>query len=558
MADRSRPLFDGPKPRVICLTGGNMSSLGKGITSASLGNILKCRGYSTAIMKLDPYINVDPGTMSPFQHGEVYVTEDGAETDLDIGHYERFLLTDLSRAHNLTTGQVYDTVIRRERAGEYLGKTVQVIPHITDEIKSRIVNLAREFDVLLVEIGGTVGDIESLPFLEAIRQMKRELGPGQICYLHLTLVPWHEATGEMKTKLTQHSVAALRQIGIQPNVLLCRSEVPLHDDVKQKIALFADVDPAEVISLPDVKTIYRVPTVVREAGLDEIVIRALGLPEPAGPAVAAGKLRIAEWDDFVNHVEKPSRRVTVGIIGKYIELKDAYKSIVESVIHAGAALDAGVDLRWIDAEEIERGTADLAPLAGIIVPGGFGERGIEGKIAAIRHARENSVPFLGICLGLQCAVIEFARHACGLDGAHSVEFDAETEHPVIHIMASQRGVKDKGGTMRLGSYRCRLRPKTLAHRIYQATMSSASGGGDEILERHRHRYEVNNAYRDRLAEGGLIFSGLSPDGLLVEIIEYPQHPYFIACQFHPEFRSRPNAPHPLFRGLVEAALARGL
>jgi CTP synthase len=534
--------------KIIFLTGGVMSSLGKGITSASLGNLLKSRGYAVGIMKLDPYINIDPGTMSPFQHGEVYVTHDGAETDLDIGHYERFLQTDLSRAHNVTTGQIYDSVIRRERAGDYLGKTVQVIPHITDEIKSRITTLARQYDVLLVEIGGTVGDIESLPFLEAIRQIRRELGPQHVCYLHLTLVPYHEPSGEMKTKPTQHSVAALRQIGIHPNILLCRSKVSLSDEVKQKIALFADVNASEVISLPDVNTIYKVPAILRDANLDEIVLRAVGL-EPA----QVDEKRSSEWDSFVARLDRPPREVKIGLVGKYIDLQDAYKSVVESLIHAGAALDTGIRLEWIDSESIERGTADLSPLHGLIVPGGFGERGIEGKIAAIKHARESGLPFLGICLGLQCAVIEFARNVAGLESAHSVEFQPESPHPVIHIMASQRVVKEKGGTMRLGLYACRLRRRTRAAELYEWSMGTPV---EEVMERHRHRYEVNNAYRDRLAEGGMIFSGLSPDGLLVEIVELPKHPYFIAAQFHPEFRSRPTTPHPLFHGLVRAASER--
>ncbi|MEK8024176.1 MAG: CTP synthase [Candidatus Hydrogenedentota bacterium] len=542
--------------KIVFLTGGVMSSLGKGITSASLGNLLKARGFNAGIMKLDPYINVDPGTMSPFQHGEVYVTQDGAETDLDIGHYERFLQSDLTRDHNVTTGQIYDAVIRRERAGDYLGKTVQVIPHITDEIKSRIAGLASRFDVLLVEIGGTVGDIESLPFLESIRQMKRDLGSGNVCYLHLTLVPYHPSSGEMKTKPTQHSVAALRQIGIHPNILLCRSQVALDEDVKQKIALFADVDPAEVISLPDVQTIYRVPSLLREARLDEVVLRALSLPMEGSGQSGSGAGAGEEWDRFVHRIEVPSRRARIALVGKYIELKDAYKSIVESVIIAGASMDTGVDLEWIDAETVERGTADLEQLDGIIIPGGFGERGVEGKIMAIRHARESGMPFLGICLGLQCAVIEFARNVCGLDDAHSVEFNEQTPHPVIHIMAAQRTVKDKGGTMRLGSYPCRLRRKTLAAALYAGVSDNGSQVPDEITERHRHRYEVNNAYRDRLAEAGMIFSGTSPDGLLVEIVEYPKHPYFIACQFHPEFRSRPKSPHPLFSGLVKAAVER--
>ncbi len=539
------------KPHIVCLTGGVMSSLGKGITAASLGNLLKARGFHVGIKKLDPYINIDPGTMSPFQHGEVFVTADGAETDLDIGHYERFLQTDLSRAHNVTTGQIYDAVIRRERAGDYLGKTVQVIPHITDEIKGRIVSLARSFDVLILEIGGTVGDIESLPFLEAIRQLRREIGPSNVVYLHLTLVPFHKATGEMKTKPTQHSVAALRQIGIQPTMILCRSEVELDEDVKRKIALFADVNVTEVISVPDVSSIYKVPACLRSAGLDRLTLEALGLP-PERPSPEAAEFGRA-WDEFAARLTSAPQSVRVGIVGKYVELQDAYKSVAEAVIHAGAAEGTRTEAVWIDSESIERGTADLSSLDGMIVPGGFGDRGVEGKIEAIRHARENGLPFLGICLGLQCAVIEFARNVCGLSGAHSVEFDPESPHPVIHIMAAQKMVRDKGGTMRLGVYPCRLRQKTRASEVYGR---QDGGGAEEIPERHRHRYEVNNAYRDRLAEKGMIFSGLSPDGLLVEMIELPRHPYFIASQFHPEFRSRPTRPHPLFAGLVRAALER--
>ena len=541
--------------RLVCCTGGVLSSLGKGITAASLGNLLKARGYNVGMMKFDPYINVDPGTMSPFQHGEVYVTADGAETDLDLGHYERFLDVEVARRHNITAGQVYDAVIRRERAGDYLGKTVQVIPHITDEIKSRILEVAEEYEVLIIEIGGTVGDIESLPFLEAVRQLRRELarrnrsGDGQgtsgIFYAHLTLVPYHRASGEMKTKPTQHSVAALRQIGIQPQALLCRSEAALDQDVKEKIALFADLDADEVISVPDVSSIYRVPLVLREADFDGLVIRTLGLPDKP--------IDMSRWEAFIANLEQAEPEVKIGVIGKYVELRDAYKSIEAALVHAGAGLKTRVKPVWIDAESIERGTADLSRLDGIIVPGGFGERGIEGKIMAIKAAREGKLPFLGICLGLQCAVIEFARHVTGLEHAHSVEFDEETAHPVIHIMAAQRHVRQKGGTMRLGSYPCRLRSGTLAHRLYQ---KYAGVEGDEITERHRHRYEVNNAYRDRLAEGGMIFSGLSPDGLLVEMVEYPPHPFFIAAQFHPEFKSRPLAPHPLFTGLVQAALDR--
>ncbi|RMH58971.1 MAG: CTP synthase [Candidatus Hydrogenedentota bacterium] len=545
MNEESAPIKE-HVPRLVCLTGGVISSLGKGIAAASLGNLLKSRGYSVGIMKLDPYINVDPGTMSPFQHGEVYVTLDGAETDLDLGHYERFLDENLTQAHNVTTGRIYDTVIRRERAGDYLGKTVQVIPHITDEIKRRIVDLSEEYELLIVEIGGTVGDIESLPFLEAIRQLRRDVERcgGEICYVHLTLVPFQKASGEMKTKPTQHSVAALREIGIHPHVLLCRSETALDTPVREKIALFADIDVDAVIGLPDVETIYEVPRVLQESGFDEIVLRQLRLPQrPADRS---------SWDAFVQRVLSPESTVRIGIIGKYIELHDAYKSVFEAVVHGGAFLKARPEIVWIDSEDVERGTAAMDEIDGMIIPGGFGERGVEGKILAARYLRENEIPFLGICLGLQCAVIEFARNRSGIEDAHSTEFSPDTAHPVIHIMASQRSVKDKGGTMRLGAYPCRLRGKTLAASLY-----GEFWGTEEIVkERHRHRFEVNNAYRDRLAECGMIFSGLSPDGLLVEIVEWPAHPFYIACQFHPEFQSRPLKPHPLFAGLIRAALRK--
>lgn len=537
-------------PKIICLTGGVISSLGKGIAAASLGNLFKARGYSVGIIKLDPYINVDPGTMSPFQHGEVYVTEDGAETDLDLGHYERFLGSEVSRQNNVTAGHVYDSVIKRERAGDYLGNTVQVIPHITDEIKSRILTLADDYDILLVEIGGTVGDIESLPFLEAVRQLRRELftatkgadTPGRICYVHLTLVPFQKATEELKTKPTQHSVAALRHIGITPSIVVCRSERPLKDAVKEKIALFADVDPGEVISMYDVDTIYRVPTVLKKAKLDHIILKYLKMKVP--------KLDLSDWESFVKNIERTDYTLNIGIVGKYVQLKDAYKSIQESVVHACAQFKAKPVFTWIQSEEIERGTVDLGKLDGMIVPGGFGERGIEGKIMAIQYARENKIPFLGICLGLQCAVIEFARNACNLDGANSVEFDEKTKYPVIHIMASQKSVTKKGGTMRLGSYKCKMKTKSRVAALYQ----EFAGQSDEIVERHRHRYEVNNTYKEKLAKGGLIASGLSPDRTLVEIMEYADHPYYVACQFHPEFKSRPLTPHPLFLGLIKAAI----
>jgi len=538
------------KVKIVCLTGGVISSLGKGITAAALGNLLKRRGYSIGIMKLDPYINLDPGTMSPFQHGEVYVTADGVETDLDIGHYERFLETDFTKSHNVTAGQIYDSVIRRERAGDYLGKTVQVIPHITDEIKSRILSVAKNFDLLIVEIGGTVGDIESLPFLEAIRQLKREIGQKNIAYLHLTLVPFLETTGEFKTKPTQHSVASLREIGIHPDVVLCRSKNNLDEEVREKISLFGDVELESVVSVPDVSSIYNVPNILKESGFDIRVLELLSLPleKTNESAEKFGK----EWDKFASSLLPHEEKIRVGIVGKYVGLHDAYKSVAEAVVHASAKKNVSSELVWIDSEAVERGIADLAQLDAMIVPGGFGERGVEGKITAIKYARENSLPFLGICLGLQCAITEFARNVCMLPGAHSVEFDEETKYPVIHIMDAQKGLKQKGGTMRLGVYPCRLRKNTIASMSYL----KADYSEEEVFERHRHRYEVNNAYRDRLAENGMIFSGLSPDGLLVEIIELPKHKYFVATQFHPEFRSRPTSPHPLFLGLIEAAIKK--
>jgi len=538
------------KVKIVCLTGGVISSLGKGITAAALGNLLKRRGYSIGIMKLDPYINLDPGTMSPFQHGEVYVTADGVETDLDIGHYERFLETDFTKSHNVTAGQIYDSVIRRERAGDYLGKTVQVIPHITDEIKSRILSVAKNFDLLIVEIGGTVGDIESLPFLEAIRQLKREIGQKNIAYLHLTLVPFLETTGEFKTKPTQHSVASLREIGIHPDVVLCRSKKNLDEEVREKISLFGDVELESVVSVPDVSSIYNVPNILKESGFDIRVLELLSLPleKTNESAEKFGK----EWDKFASSLLPHEEKIRVGIVGKYVGLHDAYKSVAEAVVHASAKKNVSSELVWIDSEAVERGIADLAQLDAMIVPGGFGERGVEGKITAIKYARENSLPFLGICLGLQCAITEFARNVCMLPGAHSVEFDEETKYPVIHIMDAQKGLKQKGGTMRLGVYPCRLRKNTIASMAYL----KADYSEEEVFERHRHRYEVNNAYRDRLAENGMIFSGLSPDGLLVEIIELPKHKYFVATQFHPEFRSRPTSPHPLFLGLIEAAIKK--
>ncbi|NOX37798.1 MAG: CTP synthase [Calditrichaeota bacterium] len=527
--------------KFIFVTGGVVSSLGKGILCASLGFLLKARGLKVTIMKFDPYINVDPGTMSPYQHGEVYVTEDGAETDLDLGHYERFIDENMSRMNNVTTGQVYHTVITKERRGDYLGATVQVIPHITDEIKKRIHLLAKETqaDVIVVEVGGTVGDIESLPFLEAIRQFSLEVGAENALTMHLTLVPYIETAGELKTKPTQHSVMRLREIGIQPEFLICRTDRPIGRTVKEKLALFCNVHREAVIEAVDVSTIYEVPLRLAEQRLDDQVVEKLQLGN--------NRPRLEELKTVVSKIKKPKHRIPIAICGKYTQLKDAYKSIVEAFVHAGVANDAQVDIRWVNSEDIDRHGAEqyLADVAGVLVPGGFGERGIEGKLKAIRYARENRVPFFGICLGMQCAVIEFARNVCGLKEAHSAEFDPETPHPVIHIMESQKSIKELGGTMRLGAYPCVITEDTLAHRAYGTTF---------IHERHRHRYEVNNEYRRLLQEHGMVLSGLSPDGTLVEMIELKDHPYFLGCQFHPEFRSRIMRPHPLFVSFVKAAL----
>jgi len=517
-----------------------VSSLGKGIAAASLGLLLKQRGLRVVLQKFDPYLNVDPGTMSPFQHGEVFVTDDGAETDLDLGHYERFIDRNLSQRSNVTTGQVYESVINRERNGGYLGKTVQVVPHITDEIKSRI-RLAAEngegVDVVITEIGGTTGDIEGLPFLEAIRQMRLDQGQNNVLYIHLTLVPYIKAAQEIKTKPSQHSVKGLREIGIQPDILLCRCDRPLSQEIKAKIALFCNVEERSVIEAIDAESIYHVPLKLCKEGLDDIVVEKLRLE--------AGPLIIDEWEKMVHKIFSMTESVDVAIVGKYIQIVDAYKSIIESFTHAGVANDIHVNLRWVDAEKIEEDGPEkwLDSVCGILVPGGFGERGTEGKITAVRYARENRVPYLGICLGLQMAVIEFARNVCGLE-AGSSEFDHDVPHPVIDLMRDQRSKSKMGGTMRLGAYPCVLQEGTLVHELY---------GVDEISERHRHRWEVNNDYREQLAAKGLVFSGLSPDGGLVEIIELPGHPYFVAGQFHPELKSRPMRAHPLFRGLVAAA-----
>ncbi|HDQ45967.1 MAG TPA: CTP synthase [bacterium] len=530
------------KTQYIFITGGVVSSLGKGIAASSLGLLLKSRGIRVSVLKIDPYLNVDPGTMSPYQHGEVFVTDDGAETDLDLGHYERFLDINLSKNNNATTGQIYGTVIEKERRGDYLGKTVQVIPHITDEIKARIRRVARDrngVDVVLVELGGTVGDIEGLPFLEAIRQFRLEHGPEHVMSIHLTLVPYIRASGEIKTKPTQHSVQKLREIGIQPDVVFCRTEQPLPREARGKIALFCNVGPEAVIEGIDVPSIYEVPLVLEEQGLADLVLKRLGLD-------ARGE-DLTEWRGFVRKIRNPGRSVRIGIAGKYVELRDAYKSIIESFQHAGVENDARVELVWIDSEKIESSGVDdiLDAVSGLLIPGGFGERGIEGKIQAVRYARENDIPFFGICLGLQCAVIEYARSVCGLRSAGSREFGVRLRYPVIDFMPGQAGLKQKGGTMRLGAYPCVLRKGSRAEKIY---------GVSRISERHRHRFEVNNQYRELLSDHGLVFSGLSPDGRLVEMIELPGKRWFVGCQFHPEFKSRALRAHPLFRSFVGAAL----
>ena len=531
-------------PKYIFVTGGVVSSLGKGIAAASLGRLLVERGFRVTMMKLDPYLNVDPGTMSPFQHGEVFVTDDGAETDLDLGHYERFLDRPLSQANNITTGRIYSNVITKERRGEYLGSTVQVIPHITDEIKGAVKRIAPGNDVVLVEVGGTVGDIESLPFLEAIRQFRREVGKENALFVHLTLVPYIAAAGEVKTKPTQHSVRELMEIGIQPDFLICRSEKPLQDDVKRKIALFCNVDFGAVIESPDVPTIYEIPLSFEQQGFAERVMERLRLTAPTPD--------LTNWRTMVQHITTPHTRVKICVVGKYTDYIDSYKSVQEALIHGGIANDVGVDLAWTSSDLFtspERAREILSGYHGLLVPGGFGVRGVEGMVEAIRAARELSIPFFGICLGLQMAVIEYARHECGIAEASSTEFDPSCPEPVIDLMPDQRGVKSKGGTMRLGAYRCALREGSLAASIY---------GSAEISERHRHRYEFNNAYRQRLEEQGLVMSGVSPELGLVEMIELPpsKHPHFVGCQFHPEFKSKPMSAHPLFTRFVAAALAR--
>lgn len=529
--------------KFIFVTGGVVSSIGKGIIAASLGRLLKSRQYSVSILKLDPYINVDPGTMSPFQHGEVFVTKDGAETDLDLGHYERFTDTDMSRLNNVTTGSIYQAVINRERRGDYMGATVQVIPHITNEIKERIHRVARDTnpDVVIVEVGGTVGDIESLPFLEAIRQFRKDVGRENVLYTHVILVPFIPTAGEMKTKPTQHSVKELRSIGIQPDILVCRMDRPLTPGIKEKISEFCDVPVGAVITCQDAQTIYAVPLNLEREGLAQQVLTQLGLDQREPD--------LEDWEKLVERVCHPSRTLTIGIVGKYVRLSDAYISVVEALRHAAVALDAEVKVRWIQAENVEERGAEhyLSEVDGVVVPGGFGVRGIEGKIGTIQYARETGMPFLGLCLGMQCSVIEWARNQAQLTRAHSTEFDPETPNPVISLLPEQQDIVDLGGTMRLGLWPCRLAEGTLAAQLY---------GESVVYERHRHRYEFNNAYRRQLVEAGFRISGSSLDDRLVEIIELAGHPFFIATQFHPEFKSRPSKPHPLFLGLVRSALER--
>jgi CTP synthase len=529
--------------KFVFVTGGVVSSIGKGIVAASLGRLLKSRDYSVSILKLDPYINVDPGTMSPFQHGEVFVTEDGAETDLDLGHYERFTDTSMSKLNNVTTGAIYQAVINKERRGDYKGGTVQVIPHITNEIKERIYRVAHNTnpDVVIAEVGGTVGDIESLPFMEAIRQFRKDAGRSNVVYMHVTLVPWIPSAGEMKTKPTQHSVKQLQSIGIQPDILVCRSDRPLPENIKEKIAEFCNVSPSAVITGLDAKTIYEVPLTLEREGLAEQVLQLLHM-EQRQPDLRS-------WQGVVERLYRTEHTIEIAIVGKYVRLTDAYLSVIEALKHGGAAQSTAVQIRWVNSEDIETfGTSKfLEGVQGIIVPGGFGIRGVDGKVAAIKYAREQKIPFLGLCLGMQCAVIDWARHIMHYPEANSAEFDPTTPHPVIHLLPEQQDVVDLGGTMRLGLYPCKIMPHTLASSLYQDSV---------IYERHRHRYEFNNVYRSAFQESGYVISGTSLDGRLVEIIELPKdlHPYFIATQFHPEFQSRPSKPHPLFRGLIQAAL----
>ena len=527
--------------KYVFVTGGVVSGLGKGITAASLGRLLKNRGLSISIQKFDPYINVDPGTMSPYQHGEVFVTDDGAETDLDLGHYERFIDENLSKNSNVTTGRIYSSVIEKERRGEYLGGTVQVIPHITNEIKDKVYQDAKERDddVEITEIGGTVGDIESQPFLEAIRQIKSEVGSENVCYIHVTLVPYLGKSGELKTKPTQHSVKELRTIGIQPDIIVCRTEKSLTDDLKSKIGLFCNIEGKSVIQNLDADHLYEVPLMLHDEGLDNLVIEKLHL--------GCKDIDNSEWIEMVNRIKNLKHSVEIALVGKYVELHDAYISVVEALSHGGYANDSKVKIRWINAEDIENGDVNeiLKGVDGVLVPGGFGDRGVEGKITSIKWARENKVPFLGICLGMQCAVIEFARDVLGFEGANSSEINPDTKYPVIDLMNDQKDIENLGGTMRLGQYPCKLDTESRAHEVYAS---------DLISERHRHRYEFNNTYRKEISEAGMKIAGTSPDDRLVEIVEIEDHPWFVAVQFHPELKSRPNKPHPLFKGFIGAAL----
>ena len=530
--------------KYIFVTGGVVSSLGKGIVAASLGKLLKARGFSVVIQKFDPYINVDPGTMSPFQHGEVFVTDDGAETDLDLGHYERFTDTNLGHINNVTSGSVYQTVIKKERRGDYLGATVQTIPHITNEIKSRIKKASSQFkpDFLITEIGGTIGDIESLPFIEAIRQFRSEVGFGNSLSIHVTLLPYLPTAGELKTKPSQHSVTTLRSYGIQPEILVCRTTKTIPKKEREKLALFCSVPNDAVIECKDLKSIYEVPLALEEQNLAGVVLQRLLLEDKPAD--------LTNWKNLVDKIKNPKKTIKIAIAGKYTKLSDAYISVVESLKHAGYAHDAQIEIKWIASDEcvdMQKAKEALEGIDGLVVPGGFGVRGIEGKLNVIRYARENNLPFLGLCLGMQCAVIEYARNVVGLKNANSMEFDENTSFPVIDLMLEQKNLEGYGGTMRLGQYECRLQKGTKAEKAY---------GSDVIYERHRHRYEVNNEYRQQIADAGLVFSGLSPDGMLCEMIEYPKNDWFVACQFHPEFKSRPDRPHPLFNGLIAAANAR--
>jgi CTP synthase len=529
--------------KFVFVTGGVVSSIGKGIVAASLGRLLKSRDYSVSILKLDPYINVDPGTMSPFQHGEVFVTRDGAETDLDLGHYERFTDTPMSRLNSVTTGAVYQSVINHERRGDYNGGTVQVIPHVTNEIKDRIKRVAKDTnpDVVITEIGGTVGDIESLPFLEAIRQFRKEVGRQNVLYMHVTLVPWIASAGEMKTKPTQHSVKELRSIGIQPDILVCRCDRPLPPGIKEKLSEFCDVPVECVITAQDANSIYEVPLIVEREGLAQQTLEHLQMEQR--------KPDLRQWQTLVERLYSPKYQVEIAIVGKYVRLSDAYLSVVEAVRHAAITTYGELRLRWVNSEKLETESVEnyLEGVDGIVVPGGFGTRGVDGKIAAIKYAREHQIPFLGLCLGMQCSVIEWAQNIAGLPNANSAEFDPDSANPVIHLLPEQHDVVDLGGTMRLGLYACKMLPNTIAFKHYQEEV---------VYERHRHRYEFNNAYRNLLLDSGYVISGTSPDGRLVEIIEYPNHPFFVGCQFHPEFQSSPSKPHPLFKGFLEAAIGR--